>query len=287
MKINDKSLALYASSRESISKDGYLEKKGEINHGYKRRWFILKGNLLFYFEKKTEKQPIGVIILENCSVEVSDGDKFSFCIRYQAFGTTGASRTYILCADSETEMEQWIKSITSASYCYAEMLVKEYEKRLAIEKIKAQDTNKNSFQETKKQTLLNMTSVTQDIKNKDSIDSSSVTKTVSSVKSESKFHTLSTAMLKPSNAMYTVQTTIHAKTKFKTLNGMRRTKSSENLNRIMPSKSPKSKRKTLKSGNNYALDNITAIAYETEKSTFETLHTSFGAAVWTKIGNTL
>ena len=30
--------------------------------------FVLKGNLLYYFEKKTDKEPAGVVIVEGCTV---------------------------------------------------------------------------------------------------------------------------------------------------------------------------------------------------------------------------
>ena len=51
-----------------------------------QRWFVLKGNLLFYYEKKDEKDPIGVIILEGCTVELSemnDTNTFTFELVFQ------------------------------------------------------------------------------------------------------------------------------------------------------------------------------------------------------------
>ena len=125
MKINDRGLAAYSSSRRCIDKEGFLFKKGVVHHSYKRRWFILKGNLLFYFEKSNDRTPLGLIVLENCSVEVSDSDRFSFCIRFAC-----DIRTYTLSADNDSDMERWMKSITSASFGYLDMLVKEFEKNL-------------------------------------------------------------------------------------------------------------------------------------------------------------
>ena len=69
MKINEKNLCAYAiSSTVAADREGYLMKKGEINKGFLKRWFILKGNLLFYFEKNSDKEPLGVIILEGCTI---------------------------------------------------------------------------------------------------------------------------------------------------------------------------------------------------------------------------
>jgi len=51
-----------------VDKEGWLCKRGELNKGYQKRWFVLKGNLLFYFDRKSDKEPLGVIILEGCSI---------------------------------------------------------------------------------------------------------------------------------------------------------------------------------------------------------------------------
>lgn len=68
MKINDKNLCAFATSSTPVDREGWLSKKGEINKAFQRRWFVLKGNLLFYFEKKADKEPLGVIILEGCTI---------------------------------------------------------------------------------------------------------------------------------------------------------------------------------------------------------------------------
>ncbi|KAH3889683.1 hypothetical protein DPMN_013745 [Dreissena polymorpha] len=60
MKINEKSLAKYAESgARPPEREGYLLKKGDFHRSYQKRWFVLKGNLLFYFEKRIDKDPIG------------------------------------------------------------------------------------------------------------------------------------------------------------------------------------------------------------------------------------
>lgn len=69
MKINEKNLCVYAiSPTATADKEGYLMKKGEVNKGFQKRWFVLKGNLLFYFEKRYDKEPLGLIILEGCTI---------------------------------------------------------------------------------------------------------------------------------------------------------------------------------------------------------------------------
>lgn len=68
MKINDKNLSAYSTSASPVDKEGWLCKRGELNKGYQKRWFVLKGNLLFYFDRKSDKEPLGVVILEGCSI---------------------------------------------------------------------------------------------------------------------------------------------------------------------------------------------------------------------------
>jgi hypothetical protein len=68
MKINEKNLAAFAASATPVDREGWLVKRGEVNRGYQKRWFVLKGNLLFYFEKRGDKEPVGVIVLEGCTI---------------------------------------------------------------------------------------------------------------------------------------------------------------------------------------------------------------------------
>lgn len=67
MKINEKNLCMFASM-PPVDLEGWLNKRGEVNKSWQRRYFILKGNLLFYFEKRGDKEPLGVIILEGCTI---------------------------------------------------------------------------------------------------------------------------------------------------------------------------------------------------------------------------
>lgn len=68
MKINEKNLCAFASSATPVDREGWLDMRGEVGKSYQRRWFTLKGNLLFYFDKKGDKEPVGVVILEGCTI---------------------------------------------------------------------------------------------------------------------------------------------------------------------------------------------------------------------------
>lgn len=145
MKINEKSLIHYANSKSISDKEGYLLKKGEVNKSFQRSWFVLKGNLLFYYYKKNDKEPVGVVVLEGCTIELaaahhinngsanngSSGaamstESFTFEI---VFPRSGA-RTYVLSAASQEEMESWMKALTCASYDYLKMMVTELQRQL-------------------------------------------------------------------------------------------------------------------------------------------------------------
>ncbi|XP_064612222.1 PH domain-containing protein DDB_G0275795-like [Liolophura sinensis] len=127
MKINEKTLIAYAISPSPPDKEGLLLKKGEVNKGFQKRWFALKGNLLFYYEKKGDKEPVGVIVLEDCTIECFDsGDGFSFMINFPG----SHSRTYILSADSQEEMESWMKALSCSSYDYMKLLVSDLQRKL-------------------------------------------------------------------------------------------------------------------------------------------------------------
>lgn len=127
MKLNERSLAFYATCDSPADNTGFLYKKGERNTAYHRRWFVLKGNMLFYFEDRESREPVGVIILEGCTVELCEAtEEFAFAIKFGC----AKSRTYILAAESQATMEGWVKSLSRANFGYLRLVVKELEKQL-------------------------------------------------------------------------------------------------------------------------------------------------------------
>ena len=125
MKINEKNMISFATCPSPVDKEGYLFKKGDVK-GYQRRWFVLKGNLLFYFDKKQDKEPAGLIVLENCSVQASAGEKHAFEISFDGPGT----RTYFLVADNDEEMQSWMRAVSHASYEYLKSIVTELQRQV-------------------------------------------------------------------------------------------------------------------------------------------------------------
>uniref|UniRef100_A0A4W6CN82 PH domain-containing protein n=1 Tax=Lates calcarifer TaxID=8187 RepID=A0A4W6CN82_LATCA len=70
MKIDEKIVTYFESCNSPVDKEGFLYKKGEIKTSYQKRWFVLKGNLLFYKDRPADRDPIGVIVLEGCTVQL-------------------------------------------------------------------------------------------------------------------------------------------------------------------------------------------------------------------------
>ncbi len=128
MRLNEKNVASFAVCSSPVDKEGYLQKKGDLNRDFQRRWFVLKGNLLFYFLKKQDREPQGVIVLEACSVQVSIHGRYCFEISFDGAGT----RVYILGADNNEEMESWMKAISHASYEYLKSIVDELQRRVNL-----------------------------------------------------------------------------------------------------------------------------------------------------------
>jgi hypothetical protein len=46
------------STANGIVKCGWLKKKGQLNQSWKRRWFVLKGHALFYYDDENVRSYI-------------------------------------------------------------------------------------------------------------------------------------------------------------------------------------------------------------------------------------
>lgn len=67
-------------------KEGWLWKQGGRYKSWKRRWFILNDNCLYYFEYTTDKEPRGIIPLENISVRECTDRQKQHCFELYASG---------------------------------------------------------------------------------------------------------------------------------------------------------------------------------------------------------
>ncbi|KAB0404451.1 hypothetical protein E2I00_018385 [Balaenoptera physalus] len=112
-------------------REGWLLKLGGRVKTWKRRWFILTDSCLYYFEFTTDKEPRGIIPLENLSVQKVDDPKKPFCLelynpscrgqKIKACKTDGDGKvvegkheSYRISASSAEERDQWIKAIRAS-----------------------------------------------------------------------------------------------------------------------------------------------------------------------------
>ncbi|KXJ21644.1 Cytohesin-1 [Exaiptasia diaphana] len=112
-------------------REGSLVKEGGLHKTWKKRYFILKDNCLYYFKNVGDREPRGIIPLENLQVrEVNDAKK-KYCFEiFSADNSSGlikACKTdsegkvveghhdvYRICAASEEERETWIGCIKAS-----------------------------------------------------------------------------------------------------------------------------------------------------------------------------
>jgi len=133
MKINEKTLIGYCVSNTVPSdREGWLVKRGEVNKAFQKRWCVLRGNLLFYSERQGDREPLGVIILEGCTVELAEEETevYAFKIVFHGDGKT-PGRVYILGTQTMEDLEAWMKLIACASYDYMKLMVIELQQQLA------------------------------------------------------------------------------------------------------------------------------------------------------------
>ncbi|KAK8802254.1 hypothetical protein WA538_005162 [Blastocystis sp. DL] len=89
---------------------GYLTKRSAWLKNWRRRYFILKGDKL-YFAKSTNVPPHGVIDLSQCQTVKSADDKTK---KKYSLEVTTLGETYYMYANSEKEKDEWIGAIGRA-----------------------------------------------------------------------------------------------------------------------------------------------------------------------------
>ncbi|XP_073456141.1 rho GTPase-activating protein 24 isoform X3 [Aquarana catesbeiana] len=104
--------------RQNAIKCGWLRKQGGFVKTWHTRWFVLKGDQLYYFKDEDEMKPLGTIFLPGNRVvehpcnEDSPG-KFLFEVvpGGDRERMTANHETYLLMASTQNDMEDWVKSI--------------------------------------------------------------------------------------------------------------------------------------------------------------------------------
>lgn len=100
-----------------------LPPQRERTSSYHRRWFVLKGNLLFYQERPADRHLLGVIVLEGCAVQLNPLE--GRCCFSLVFTGGPGLRTYRLAADDCPSQESWVQALHVAGHACLSLLVKE------------------------------------------------------------------------------------------------------------------------------------------------------------------
>lgn len=104
-------------------KKGWLRKQGGALKNWQRRWFVLNGDCLFYFARDDDLRTLGSIFLPGNKVirhefDAQDPDKYLFEIvsGKEPSKSSANQDTFLLCAASEEERQEWIKAIKKVMY---------------------------------------------------------------------------------------------------------------------------------------------------------------------------
>jgi len=92
-------------------KEGFLSKKGLFNKAFQERYFILTGGHIFYYTASDAGQHFkGKIALTGSHVTKTTPSETE---EENSFSIVTKDRTYVLKADTQAEMEEWIRAINS------------------------------------------------------------------------------------------------------------------------------------------------------------------------------
>ncbi|KAL5018132.1 hypothetical protein ScPMuIL_003854 [Solemya velum] len=112
-------------------KEGWLWKQGGRYRSWKRRWFILNDNCLYYFQYTQDKEPKGIIPLENLQVREVPAEKSNKPNSFELYAASndiikackvdgegkvveGRHNVYRMSAAKPLEKDEWIKCIKAS-----------------------------------------------------------------------------------------------------------------------------------------------------------------------------
>eukprot|EP00051_Salpingoeca_urceolata_P018731 m.265874 g.265874 ORF g.265874 m.265874 type:complete len:1155 (-) comp19266_c3_seq1:47-3511(-) len=137
MKFNEREIGFFAANPDSaVDKQGYLGRRSDRSRdGYKQRWFVLKGNLLFYFKSEImlNEQPMGCVVLERVCITVHDEQDFAsptktFGFRIE-FDGPGTHVHYLTAPDADSR-KSWMEALKTASYEHLRSILLDLQRKL-------------------------------------------------------------------------------------------------------------------------------------------------------------
>jgi len=107
------------------ARQGYLWKLGggqETGSKWNRRWFVLRDNVLMYFQAPRDflgfrDKPNGVVLLDEANVRLRDektARPFTFVLSH------AGGESVVLAAESEKEMHEWMQAVRTSRMCVSD-----------------------------------------------------------------------------------------------------------------------------------------------------------------------
>ncbi|NXH96450.1 RHG22 protein, partial [Pachycephala philippinensis] len=102
--------------QERVLKCGWLKKQRSIMKNWQQRWFVLRGDQLFYYKDEEETKPQGSFSTMRQVIELGKRleGRFVFCLSGGAGDREKMPvnhEAFLLMANSQNEMEDWVKAI--------------------------------------------------------------------------------------------------------------------------------------------------------------------------------
>lgn len=122
---NERTVSMLAT-RSKPDMEGYLYKRGvEYNNSFKKRYFVLISNLLYYFDKAGDRDPLGIVVLEGHLVGLYEDSvrPHAFTLRFP----DDAMRQYVLASESAADCAKWMRALLAAGVDYTRLTLEELE----------------------------------------------------------------------------------------------------------------------------------------------------------------
>ncbi|KAI1904847.1 hypothetical protein AGOR_G00009880 [Albula goreensis] len=108
----------HSRTRQNVIRCGWLRKQGGFVKTWHTRWFVLKGDQLYYYKDEEETKALGTIYLPGNRVTEhpnngEEAGKFLFEVvpGGDRERMTANHETYLLMASTQNDMEDWVKTI--------------------------------------------------------------------------------------------------------------------------------------------------------------------------------
>ncbi|XP_019849875.1 PREDICTED: rho GTPase-activating protein 24-like [Amphimedon queenslandica] len=114
---------MYSSKHNQAQKNGWLHKRGGRIQTWHKRWFVLTGDLLFYYKSPQDSRPTGTIPLAGNNVIRHQDDfrqlhacKFEIIAGSGRDSITSTHDSYMISAESTEDADEWVAAIKRVLY---------------------------------------------------------------------------------------------------------------------------------------------------------------------------